>query len=349
MTTAAAPPSITRAPVVARRRLAPGVVMLTLEAPPIAAAAQPLQFVQIGLPAGIPGGVPAVPPPDAGQAAPPSGAVSEPAPLPAPGRPLLRRPFSIYDVDAARGQITIVFRVVGPGTWLLAGLPPGAAVDLLGPLGRPAPPAVGGGGPAGQELLWVVASSWQLVALRLLAARALQGGVAVRVLVAAEGEAAEHLARLWKEEPAVSPADPVAPARALPRGDAGGSAPGLAGVLTVVSPKSLPVLLAETLDAATGAGSEARAGHQRAGTERGQGPAGSRPRLFAAGPPAFLAAVQRQVRGRPVDAYLVVDTPMPCGYGACLGCAVAVQEPGGVRYRRACTDGRWFSAAEVVL
>ena len=54
--------------------------------------------------------------------------------------PLLRRPFSIHrlipgDEGGVRG-LEILYQVVGTGTRLLAGVRPGEALDLVGPLGR---------------------------------------------------------------------------------------------------------------------------------------------------------------------------------------------------------------------
>ena len=63
--------------------------------------------------------------------------------LPGMGQHLLRRPFSVCDVDPATGELVIIYKVVGHGTRLLAGLEAGAVLDLLGPLGtgysRPPP------------------------------------------------------------------------------------------------------------------------------------------------------------------------------------------------------------------
>lgn len=47
--------------------------------------------------------------------------------------PLLRRPFSIFDADGE--QVTIVVRVIGKGTGLIAGMLPGE-IDVLGPSGN---------------------------------------------------------------------------------------------------------------------------------------------------------------------------------------------------------------------
>lgn len=63
---------------------------------------------------------------------------------------LLRRPFSVCGlpgtfVDAPRDRVQVLYRVHGRGTALLASLAPGAAIRVLGPLGRgftlPADPA----------------------------------------------------------------------------------------------------------------------------------------------------------------------------------------------------------------
>lgn len=53
----------------------------------------------------------------------------------APGLgPLLRRPISIH--DAAADRICILFKLVGRGTHMLAGLKPGTRLDALGPMGN---------------------------------------------------------------------------------------------------------------------------------------------------------------------------------------------------------------------
>ncbi|MGM0370396.1 MAG: dihydroorotate dehydrogenase electron transfer subunit [Bacillota bacterium] len=49
--------------------------------------------------------------------------------------PLLRRPISFNEVDLVKGEITIVYEVIGRGTKLLSTLEAGDEVDLMGPLG----------------------------------------------------------------------------------------------------------------------------------------------------------------------------------------------------------------------
>lgn len=49
---------------------------------------------------------------------------------------LLRRPFGVHSVDVEKGTITVAYAVRGKGTRALSRLKPGAALDVLGPLGR---------------------------------------------------------------------------------------------------------------------------------------------------------------------------------------------------------------------
>lgn len=84
-------------------QLVPGSYLHTYRHAGIAASARPGQFVNI---------------------------------LPSGGTdPLLRRPFSICTVDRETGSFTVLIKVVGHGTELLAQMPPGTVVDMLAPLG----------------------------------------------------------------------------------------------------------------------------------------------------------------------------------------------------------------------
>jgi dihydroorotate dehydrogenase electron transfer subunit len=91
--------------------------VLRLEAPPIALAALPGQFVMIRTAAGT--------------------------------DPLLRRPFSVFEVirqpDGTPSAITVLCKRIGPGTARLHDAAPGERLPVLGPLGRPfvpvSPPA----------------------------------------------------------------------------------------------------------------------------------------------------------------------------------------------------------------
>lgn len=50
---------------------------------------------------------------------------------------VLRRPFSIYNVEPATGVVELVYKTVGEGTQRLSEIPAGTEISLMGPLGTP--------------------------------------------------------------------------------------------------------------------------------------------------------------------------------------------------------------------
>jgi dihydroorotate dehydrogenase electron transfer subunit len=105
-------PSDVDAAVMSNARLSDDYCVVALDAPEIAALAQPGQFVMV---------------------------------KPARGSdPLLRRPFSIFEIlrddSGAPAGISILNKRIGRGTRLLYDLEPGARIACLGPLGRPFEP-----------------------------------------------------------------------------------------------------------------------------------------------------------------------------------------------------------------
>ena len=83
---------------------------------------------------------------------------------------ILRRPFSISDVNE-NGILTVIYKVVGEGTEVLAGLPAGTVCDLMGPLGKPFSL------PGENELPVIVAGGYGSAATYLLAKRSPVKGV----------------------------------------------------------------------------------------------------------------------------------------------------------------------------
>lgn len=87
--------------VVENVRIGASYFRLAFEAPQIASSVRPGQFVMVRV---------------------------------GPGRdPLLRRPFAVY--SAGDGAIEILYRVVGRGRALLAAVPQGETLSILGPIG----------------------------------------------------------------------------------------------------------------------------------------------------------------------------------------------------------------------
>jgi dihydroorotate dehydrogenase electron transfer subunit len=87
-----------------RRIYSPALFSVTFEAPVLAGAIAPGQFVMLDLPGRI--------------------------------RPYLRRAYSVADADSESGEVEFLIRTVGPGTAGLESLAIGSQARLLGPLGN---------------------------------------------------------------------------------------------------------------------------------------------------------------------------------------------------------------------
>ncbi len=98
-------PSVEKALVIRHREIAPYYYELEFISPSIAREVLPGQFVNVRISNSL--------------------------------DPLLRRPFSIYDVDKKLGSITVFYKVVGRGTELLSQMPIQKRLDVMGPLGKP--------------------------------------------------------------------------------------------------------------------------------------------------------------------------------------------------------------------
>ena len=134
------------APVIENTHLSDHYNVVTFHAPAIASAVRPGQFVMIKTSAGY--------------------------------DPLLRRPFSIFQVkrgpDGVADRFTILNKRIGPGTRRLFDCAPGAAVPCLGPLGVPFAATPG-------REAWMVAGGVGLAPFALLAERLRERGVTRRL------------------------------------------------------------------------------------------------------------------------------------------------------------------------
>lgn len=71
--------------------------------------------------------------------------------------------------------------------------------------------------------------------------------------------------------------------------------------------------------------------------------------IYSCGPDPMLHAVARLAEQYEVPAQLSLEAPMGCGFGVCVGCAVAVKHdcPEGFVYKKVCTDGPVFWSKEL--
>jgi dihydroorotate dehydrogenase electron transfer subunit len=66
--------------------------------------------------------------------------------------------------------------------------------------------------------------------------------------------------------------------------------------------------------------------------------------IYACGPHAMLAAVNRLAVEHSIPCYVSMEERMACGLGACMGCSIPMRAGG---YRRACKEGPVFDAREI--
>ncbi|OIO38851.1 MAG: hypothetical protein AUJ71_02100 [Candidatus Omnitrophica bacterium CG1_02_49_16] len=71
-------------------------------------------------------------------------------------------------------------------------------------------------------------------------------------------------------------------------------------------------------------------------------------RMFVCGPTLMLKAVSQVAQKYEVPCEVSVEVPMACGFGACLGCAIEVNDSKGRRFAIACKEGPVFSSKEIV-
>jgi len=239
--------------------------------------------------------------------------------------PLLNRPFSIAGLHRSEDftQVSIIYKVIGPGTNRLRSFTTSDNVTVLGPLGQvgfrlPSEVdrvviAAGGLGVAGM-LFWVDS----LVAER----------VATTVLVGS----------------------PTAGELALPEP--------LRQAGSRVKPSQLPHVFAALVSAcvdlrlATEDGSTGFKGSVVEALEpvlAGR-PGSERWIVYGCGPWGMLKSIAAVTAREGLACEVSLEEMMACGIGACQGCAVKVhgRGVGQWQYKLCCTDGPVFSASEIV-
>jgi len=232
--------------------------------------------------------------------------------------PLLGRPFALLDVhhDAAGNPQGIEFGyvTVGKFTNLLSTMKTGDELEIWGPLGNGFPVAKGGH-------LAIVA-----------------GGIGQTPFVAVIQEA------LRKSRYGAPPRDPGVRPRRLSFCYGARTKAHLAGMDEWFAQSGIETHLATN---------DGSVGHRGFVTELLQKLIDSPDpptAVYCCGPEPMMHAVQKIVTAAKIPAWLSLETPMACGFGACFSCVAPIrQDDGSWDYKRVCVEGPVFPADRVVF
>ena len=225
--------------------------------------------------------------------------------------PLLRRPFSVFEVLNAGGRVTglsVLNKRIGPSTRLLFDARPGDRVQCLGPLGRPFVPV------SPPDEAWLVAGGVGLAPFATLADALRAKGARVKLYYGARSGAE----LFFLDEFATRGVELHLTTEDGSRGERGRVTLPLERDLSTVRLKP------DTTDGTTGV------------------------MVYACGPEPMLAAVARLAAAHGRPSQVSVERVMGCGLGGCYSCVIPIKTPGGKpHYVRACIAGPTFRGDEI--
>lgn len=226
--------------------------------------------------------------------------------------PLLRRPISIAEISPDQNEITLLYRIQGRGTEILARARCGERLSVMGPLGKGfSLPEVGE--------LWLVAGGIGIFPLYALAQSALAEGLTVRLFWGGENQSFIKSAGLTAWQALGIPSHLSTLDGTL----------GDKGLVTEQLQERLSQLFGQTRQA-----DRLRPGQITVAT---------------CGPKMMMGAVTKLCMDFAVPVQVSLEERMGCAVGACLGCVCTlVDEAGTLIHRKVCQDGPVFRGEEVV-
>ena len=224
--------------------------------------------------------------------------------------PLLPRPFSFLDASVA--DFSILYHVVGKGTELLSKTAKGESLRVLGPLGNGFSLK-----PGPKENLILVGGGVGIPPLFHLARTLIKNKTAdkkkIEVILGARNKSLLLCAGDFKK----------LGVKLTPATNDGSK--GVKGLVTEPLRQSLQPISGPRLSGTTPY------------------------RIYTCGPTPMLKAVSEISVKCKVPCEVSVEVPMACGFGACLGCAIAVKdEAGNQRFAIACTEGPVFESSRIL-
>ena len=231
--------------------------------------------------------------------------------------PLLRRPFSVFEVLEERGRIvglSLLSKRIGPSTTLIFNAKPGDRIQCLGPLGRPFAPV------SAPDEAWLVAGGVGLAPFATLATVLRARDIKVKLYYGARRAAELFYLDLFEK---------MGVTLVLATEDGTRGEPGhIRGSREwVAEPGRVTVPLERDLRAR---------------------PSDASVMLYACGPEPMLASVAElsAAHGRPSQ--VSVERVMGCGVGGCYSCVIPIKTPRGKpHYVRSCLAGPVFRGNEI--
>ncbi|HEY6642399.1 dihydroorotate dehydrogenase electron transfer subunit [Povalibacter sp.] len=277
------------AEVVAQEAFEANQFILKLKAPKCAAAAKPGSFVHLSCDESLP----------------------------------MRRPLSIMRVDAQRGVIEVLYKIVGPGLQLLSAKRAGDRISTLGPIGNGFVPH-----PQRPRALLV------------------GGGVGIPPMVFLTEALRQSNDADWKPLVLMGSEVPF-PFRARPSTILlPGMPDGAIACMPMLEEWGVPSRLA-TLAGYPGCFDgyvTDLAAAWLGSLDRG---ALAEVEMFACGPTVMLKAAAAVAKRFDIPCQVSLEEFMACAVGGCAGCAVKVMTPDGPAMKRVCVDGPVFEAQAV--
>ena len=244
--------------------------------------------------------------------------------------PLLRRPFSLYGVDGESGIISVLYRIRGSGTAILAQVRRGEHLSVLGPLGK------GFSLPAKGSVALLVGGGMGIAPLVYLADRLVSSGCEVNVLYGAETAselvAQERLLQIG------------ANCRVATMDGSRGHKGLVTDLLTSIGEFSRK--LSSRFDQTSSSECLQISPDELNTTAIG------RDRLpdmvYSCGPQEMMAVVVRFAKEHGIPGEVSMEAYMACGVGVCLGCACKLKSD-ATSYAKVCSDGPVFPLEQVGL
>jgi 2-polyprenylphenol hydroxylase and related flavodoxin oxidoreductases len=230
--------------------------------------------------------------------------------------PLLRRPFSLAKISPEQDEITLLYRIQGRGTEILARAQCGERLSVMGPLGK------GFSLPEAVEL-WLVAGGIGIFPLYALAQSALAQGLSVRLFWGGENRSFLKSAGLSAWQALGIPIHLTTLDGTLED----------KGLVTGPVKGRLSQLFGQTIGQ----------------TKQANSSSPGQISVAACGPPKMMQAVTELCMTFAVPVQVSLEERMGCAVGACLGCVCTlIDQAGTLIHKKVCQDGPVFWGEEVV-